>query len=667
MFNSHFEYFRLQFTNYLPAKIILKGPSNNSFIDSSPELKWDTGTDLDGDLLTYEIEIDEYGGDWSTPLESNQTATDVLSWIVFPSLNDGKYQWRVCANDSYENGPWSDIWNFTLDTDEPIANKPRAPDAYNNTGTVKWIWEPSNDTASGIAGYYVCIGTNPRGTDVANNEWTTDAWFEISDLEDGKIYYCMIKAKNNAGTTSIFSDVSTGIMVDMTPPEALSFSINNNAKYTNQTEVNLSLNAEDSGSGLHLMTFSNDGKVWLELESYGESKSLTLSAIDGTKTIYYMVNDKAGNFAEPVSESITLDTFPPHSLSLSINDGAKNTNNQNVQLTLNAVDDTSGLNQMSFSTDGSTWSVWESFNQMKSYNLEDGDGTKTIYYKVSDNAGNIAEVVMAAITLNTTPLIIDSDDDGYPDNEDAFPDDPEEWLDTDGDEIGNNADPDDDNDGISDINENILGTDPLLKDTDSDGHNDGEDAYPLDSTRWKKKSAEPEKKSNTGFFAFGIIIVIVVVILLFFFIIKPKIVKKKDEEVSDDSIGEVPVVPPVDQPPQELQVPQYPEQSFPEQPQEFTQQPLPPQEPLYLEQPPADQEFQSTQQQIPDQELQHQEQPQIEQEQEPALQPMPEQQPLPAEPQPQVQVQLVPCPLCQKEIGVYSNPCPQCGGALNWG
>jgi len=29
-------------------------------------------------------------------------------------------------------------------------------------------------------------------------------------------------------------------------------------------------------------------------------------------------------------------------------------------------------------------------------------------------------------------------------------------------------------------------------------------------------------------------------------------------------------------------------------------------------------------------------------------------------------VQTVPCPICQKNIPVYANPCPECGGGLSW-
>jgi len=59
-------------------------------------------------------------------------------------------------------------------------------------------------------------------------------------------------------------------------------------------------------------------------------------------------------------------------------------------------------------------------------------------------------------------------------------------TDTDGDGIGNLTDDDDDNDGLTDQRENELGTDPLKRDTDGDGHNDADDAYPLDPSRWQE-------------------------------------------------------------------------------------------------------------------------------------------------------------------------------------
>ncbi len=85
-------------------------------------------------------------------------------------------------------------------------------------------------------------------------------------------------------------------------------------------------------------------------------------------------------------------------------------------------------------------------------------------------------------------LKADSDNDGYNDSTDQFPCDSNEWQDTDNDGIGNNSDNDDDNDGLSDNQEQAKGTDPLRADTDSDGVNDAQDAYPLDASKSQEEA-----------------------------------------------------------------------------------------------------------------------------------------------------------------------------------
>lgn len=57
------------------------------------------------------------------------------------------------------------------------------------------------------------------------------------------------------------------------------------------------------------------------------------------------------------------------------------------------------------------------------------------------------------------------------------PFDEEAGPDTDGDGIPDATDPDDDNDGLTDEEESILGTNPLLADTDGDGYSDYIEVY----------------------------------------------------------------------------------------------------------------------------------------------------------------------------------------------
>lgn len=69
--------------------------------------------------------------------------------------------------------------------------------------------------------------------------------------------------------------------------------------------------------------------------------------------------------------------------------------------------------------------------------------------------------------------VTDTDADGVRDFQDDLPLDKMETVDTDRDGTGDNADDDDDGDGLPDDVETELGLDPLLRDTDSDGMEDG--------------------------------------------------------------------------------------------------------------------------------------------------------------------------------------------------
>lgn len=77
-------------------------------------------------------------------------------------------------------------------------------------------------------------------------------------------------------------------------------------------------------------------------------------------------------------------------------------------------------------------------------------------------------------------------------------------ADNDNDGVGDDSDLDDDNDGLSDTQEASAKTDAQNPDTDDDGVIDGEDAYPLDSTKSVKEDqilppSEPSAKSETIF------------------------------------------------------------------------------------------------------------------------------------------------------------------------
>ncbi len=78
------------------------------------------------------------------------------------------------------------------------------------------------------------------------------------------------------------------------------------------------------------------------------------------------------------------------------------TSTSTITLHLSASDSASGVAQMRFSNDASSWSSWESYSTTKTWTLEGGDGDKTVYAQFIDGAG-LSSQCSCTITLESEP------------------------------------------------------------------------------------------------------------------------------------------------------------------------------------------------------------------------------------------------------------------------
>src|SRR3989339_203731 len=228
----------------------------------------------------------------------------------------------------------------------------------------------------------------------------------IASVSLTSTYNVTIAGVKNAALGTIVSngtDNVTSGSVDITEPTG-TVNINGGAVYTNNTTVTLALSSADS-SGVAEMKFSNDDSTWSSPESYGTAKAWTLNSGDGAKTVYAKFKDTVGNWTSgSITDVITLDTTAPTG-SISINSGAATTAMTIVTLTLSAADTTSTVVSMQFSNDGSAYSSLEAYNTNKSWAMTGGDGTKTVYVKYKDGAGNISGSITDSILLYTIPEV----------------------------------------------------------------------------------------------------------------------------------------------------------------------------------------------------------------------------------------------------------------------
>ena len=120
-------------------------------------------------------------------------------------------------------------------------------------------------------------------------------------------------------------------------------------------------------------------------------------------TLEYWSVDAFGNEESPHNTltQIKLDTTAPTG-SVQINNGAVYTNSTTVTLALTSADVLSGVYQVRLSNDG-IWDTdpWETPSPTKNWTLTFGDGERTVYYQVKDNAG-LVSTYNASIILDAT-------------------------------------------------------------------------------------------------------------------------------------------------------------------------------------------------------------------------------------------------------------------------
>jgi len=166
--------------------------------------------------------------------------------------------------------------------------------------------------------------------------------------------------------------------------------------YTSAQDVTLSC-SDGTGSGC-ANTLYCFGAACTPATPY--SGAINISSSD---TLRFSSTDNAGNTESVKTETYTLnlDTTPPEG-TITINAGATYASSTAATLTLTCTDSESGCSQMQFSNNDIDWSTPEAYAATKAWTLSSGDGTKTVYVKFSDAAGNWSDAYSDTIALDTT-------------------------------------------------------------------------------------------------------------------------------------------------------------------------------------------------------------------------------------------------------------------------
>jgi hypothetical protein len=296
---------------------------------------------------------------------------------------------------------------FFIDTIPPLdptdlTSTSHTVSVWSNDNTIDLAWTAGTDgTGSGVDGYSYLWDTTSDTVPDATKDMEEDMVSLTSPaLADGNTHYFHIRTVDNAGNWTSTEHLGPYFIDTVEPTDSIV--INDDDTYTTSSAVTLTLNADDTLSGVTEMILSQDetfaGASW---QPYAESTGFTLSSGDGTETVYVKYRDAANNESETYSDAIILDSRAPIG-SIVINNGVTYITTRAVTLALEATDATSGIDQMMICNIEDFGSCgWEVYVTDKDWMLTTPDGNKTVYAKFKDRAGNESEATSDMIILDT--------------------------------------------------------------------------------------------------------------------------------------------------------------------------------------------------------------------------------------------------------------------------
>jgi len=199
---------------------------------------------------------------------------------------------------------------------------------------------------------------------------------------------------NSRGATTSHPYLEISISTDSKPPTTF----NDYDRLWHTSDFTILFSAIDDLSGVAETYYRiNQGELRV-VSTDGQPRITTERA---NNTLEYWSVDTVDNEELPhkMLTGIKLDKTVPTG-SVIINDGNTYTTSTSVTLTLTSTDATSGVYKVRYSNDG-VWDTetWEGFSSTKTWTLTSGDGTKTVYYQIKDNAGLISETYLDTIVF----------------------------------------------------------------------------------------------------------------------------------------------------------------------------------------------------------------------------------------------------------------------------
>ncbi|TKJ25750.1 MAG: hypothetical protein CEE41_03665 [Hadesarchaea archaeon B3_Hades] len=325
-----------------------------------------------------------------SPSSGTPTFSSTLTLTTTSTASAGNFTYRVTGSGGGLTRTDQIIVRIAAPPTVPSLSSP-------GNGTTIDTLTPTFDWSdvAGAESYTLEIATDNNFSTIVRTKSATESTTTLSETEKlsyGTHYYWRVRGTSDLGTGDWSSTWS--ITAKLAVPKVTSFEVAAGATYTNSTGIQLTITAQNAVE----MSFSSDGVVWDEWETFQASKSYALSTGDGPKNVYIRVKDNVGDISQTSVDSITLDQTSPsttHSLSGNLGaDGYKSS----VVVTLTSTDATSGVESTKYLITGGEWRTGDTF-------VISEDGEHTVEYYSTDAAGKTEETKTFEVKVYTPTAI----------------------------------------------------------------------------------------------------------------------------------------------------------------------------------------------------------------------------------------------------------------------
>ena len=370
--------------------------------------------------MNYELKLG------STVIKSGTFAASVAvtaAEIEAISSGEGNKSFTLEVTDVAGNTGVSTAQTIVLDKTAPTGSV--TADSYYNSQSISVTVAGSDTGGSTMSKMKVWLDSNEPST---WEDFSAGA-YAMTNVAEGQ-HTAHIKLMDAVGNASSAIDSSTFI-VDITAP-TLTIST---PSPTGSTAIVVTLSYSDGDSsiarsGVTQMKVWENGTTEPSWESVANTKNITLTSGDGTKTLNAKVKDAAGNESTLATCTTVLDTDEPDAvINLFKSDGTTqlpskvNVRGFVAKLSHTAPDTTEIVAYKlsgDFDQSSSEWQTWvpdtgaqTDMMTITGLTLTDSDGLKTITLQLKDEAGNISSAVYQTTTLDRQPPVIDVADVDY--------------------------------------------------------------------------------------------------------------------------------------------------------------------------------------------------------------------------------------------------------------